>query len=109
MVQTFLKNRISLTSAKKLNGLIGKLEELIGTRFENETTQERFNGMGPIIKTELKHKVNEWIQDTSNPILCREIGKTNTGRITPLLQFYVLIKQVVGIEKDLFTNTPNKS
>ena len=50
-----------ISQFQKLCGLIGKLV-LINVEHANQTTQERFNGMGPIINTELKHKVNEWIQ-----------------------------------------------
>ena len=70
---------------------------------QSKQTQERFNGMGPIIKTELKHKVNEWIQDT---YLIPDFVDTNWKDSVGLqsLQFYVLIKQVVGIEEGS-TNT----
>lgn len=49
----------------------------------NQTNQERFNGMGLIINTELKHKVNEWIQDTFNPDFVDTNWKDAFGRITP--------------------------
>ena len=67
----------------------------------NQTDQERFNGMGLIIKTELKHKVNEWIQDTFNPDFVDTNWKDAFGRITPPVTILCFNKTRVGIEKDL--------